>query len=208
MISKLLDIARLESEGLVYDFKNHNLVDVLQGLVARLEVAANEAGRELVVDLPDQAIEVDIDRERLLQVFENLLENSLKFAPEGEKIHVSLELSGAPPGAPRRRGVRGTWVTVSIADRGPGVPDQHKSTIFKEFQQLRLAGQGRDGVGLGLAICREIAEAHQGVVWVDDNPGGGSVFRVAIPRRSRAGVAATALRARGMSGEGRRRAAV
>lgn len=193
MISKLLDIARLESDGLVYDFKRQGLVGLLEELVARFEATASEVGRRVVADLPDREVDVDIDRERLLQVFENLVENSLKFSPEGGEIRLSAAITGPPSLAPRRLGSRGSWVTISVADRGPGVPDQHKSIIFKEFQQIRLAGHGRDGVGLGLAICREITEAHQGMVWVDDNPGGGSIFRVALPRASRTGLARVAM---------------
>ncbi len=194
MISKLLDVARLESEGLVYDFRQEGLVELLRGLVERLDVPAKEAGRELVVDLPEKEILVQVDRDRLAQVFENLIENSLKFSPAGEKIHISVATSGGPPSVRRRRNTaRGPWVTVSVADKGPGVPDLHKSMIFKEFQQVRLAGEGRDGVGLGLAICREITEAHQGVVWVDDNPGGGSIFRVALPRAARGALSRAAV---------------
>ncbi|MEM9405536.1 MAG: HAMP domain-containing sensor histidine kinase [Acidobacteriota bacterium] len=182
MLSKLLDVARLESDGLVYDFKRQDLREMLEGLVARFGVAAREAGRKLVVDIPERPFEIDFDRDRLLQVFENLLENSLKFSPEGSEIVIGVSTQRPPPSPARRRALRSSWVTISVADRGPGVPDQHKSGIFKEFQQLRLAGQGRDGVGLGLAICREITEAHRGAVWVEDNPGGGSIFRVSIPR--------------------------
>ena len=185
MISKLLDIARLESEGLVYDFRRQGLVGLLRDVVARLEVPAREAGHELILEAPEEELAVDVDRDRLVQVFENLIENSLKFSPAREAVRLSIARTGPPKSLARRRGGRGAWATISVADRGPGVPDQHKQGIFKEFQQLRLAGQGRDGVGLGLAICREITEAHQGVVWVEDNPGGGSIFRVALPQASR-----------------------
>jgi signal transduction histidine kinase len=69
----------------------------------------------------------------------------------------------------------------SVADSGPGVPDGHKDLIFAKFHQLRqgkkLTGQG---VGLGLAICKTIVEAHHGSIWVDDNPGGGSIFTVRL----------------------------
>ena len=71
-------------------------------------------------------------------------------------------------------------VTVSVSDRGNGVPDDHKERVFEKFHQIlgrgrRTAGQG---VGLGLAICKTIIDAHRGRIWVEDNPGGGSVFRV------------------------------
>ena len=69
-------------------------------------------------------------------------------------------------------------IMVSVADSGPGVPPLHKQKIFEKFHQVKkgkkIAGQG---VGLGLAICTTIIEAHHGSIWVDDNPSGGSVFR-------------------------------
>jgi len=71
---------------------------------------------------------------------------------------------------------------VSVADSGPGVPDEHKEKIFEKFHQVKqgtkVPGQG---AGLGLAISKTIAEAHRGAIWVEDNPGGGSVFYLALP---------------------------
>jgi len=68
-------------------------------------------------------------------------------------------------------------IVLSVTDSGPGVPDEHKGKIFLKFHQVKhgkkMAGQG---VGLGLAICRTIVEAHHGQIWVEDNPNGGSIF--------------------------------
>jgi len=80
---------------------------------------------------------------------------------------------------------------VAISDAGPGVPDEHKEKIFEKFHQVKqgkkIVGQG---VGLGLAICRTIVEAHRGALWVEDNPGGGSVFYLLL-RTGTAGNAVT-----------------
>jgi signal transduction histidine kinase len=73
-----------------------------------------------------------------------------------------------------------------VIDSGPGVPDEHKRQIFEKFHQVKqgkkMAGQG---VGLGLAICKTIIEAHHGEIWVEDNPGGGSVFTVRLKSPAR-----------------------
>src|SRR5262249_11569100 len=105
------------------------------------------------------------DRDRIVQVVGNLFENALKFAPENSAITVKIERT-----EPRN-------IKVSVADSGPGVPELHKQKIFEKFHQVKkgrkIAGQG---VGLGLAICKTIVEAHHGTIWVEDNPSGGSVF--------------------------------
>jgi signal transduction histidine kinase len=107
----------------------------------------------------------DCDRDRIVQVIGNLFENALKFAPEGSAITVKIDT------AEDRK------VLISVADSGPGVPLEHRKKIFEKFHQVKqgkkIAGQG---VGLGLAICKTIVEAHHGSIWMDNNPGGGSVF--------------------------------
>jgi len=143
---------------------------------------------------------VQCDEDRIVQVFANLIGNAIKFSPPASAIEVQAEAatevpSGAPSGFRRPRfapAENGTYALVSIFDSGPGVPDADKKKIFEKFHQVKLGvklpGQG---VGLGLAICRTIVDAHHGAVWVEDNPGGGSVFRLLL--------------ASGTSGEGVRR---
>jgi two-component system, OmpR family, sensor histidine kinase KdpD len=99
-----------------------------------------------------------------VQVIGNLFENALKFSPPGSDIVTKIHS-------------RDSGILVSVADSGPGVADEHKHKIFLKFHQIRhgkkVAGQG---VGLGLAICKTILEAHSADIWVEDNPNGGSVF--------------------------------
>ena len=108
---------------------------------------------------------VECDRERIMQVIGNLLENALKFSPNNSEIVTRIS-----------KGTNGSILTT-VTDCGPGVPDGHKSKIFRKFHQVKqgkmMAGQG---VGLGLAICKTIVEAHHGEIWVEDHPRGGSVF--------------------------------
>ena len=100
-------------------------------------------------------------------VFANLISNAAKYGAEGTGIVVRLEPAGA------------AW-RISVADRGPGVPDGDKQAIFTRF--TRRAKEGVKGTGLGLSIVRKIVAAHGGRAWVEDNPGGGSVFIVELPR--------------------------
>jgi signal transduction histidine kinase len=126
----------------------------------------------------------------VIQVIGNLLGNALKFSPSGSALQLSLrheeKLPDGLPGAWRVR-LAGPqrekgYAVVSVADNGPGVPAEEKAKIFDKFHQVRRAGKRPgQGTGLGLAICRTITEAHNGAIWVEDNPDGGSVFRLLLP---------------------------
>jgi len=100
-------------------------------------------------------------------VFLNLISNAIKYAPENTEIKVCAEESDKA-------------VKVSVKDRGSGVPDAYKELIFERFKKLEK--KGVKGTGLGLAIVKQIAEINQGKAWVEDNPGGGSIFCVEIPK--------------------------
>jgi signal transduction histidine kinase len=132
---------------------------------------------------------VHADGDRVVQVIQNLLDNAVKHAPNGSEIVVTVAaLPGLPDEVPatRRRALGPAeppagWAGVAVLDRGPGVPAEHRERIFARFQQLPGTGSGR-GVGLGLAICRELVEAHGGALWVAEAPGGGAAFSFALPR--------------------------
>ena len=106
-----------------------------------------------------------IDDVLIEQVLINLLENAAKYTPAGSPIEISATLR---PGE----------VLVTVADRGPGVPDEERERIFEKFHR---AARGAGGIGLGLAICRGIITAHGGRLWVDHRAGGGAAFRFTLP---------------------------
>lgn len=101
-------------------------------------------------------------------VFFNLLSNAIKYSPDGAKIIVAVEDAGQ------------RW-RISFKDSGPGVADKDKERIFERF--LRLERGNIKGTGLGLAIVKRAVELHSGRTWVEDNPEGGSIFYVEIPKR-------------------------
>ena len=103
---------------------------------------------------------------------ENLLENAIKFSPRGGTIEVGVRADGGQ-------------AVVEVADQGPGIPLADRERVFERFVQLDPpprgdGGEGR-GVGLGLAICREIVAAHRGEIWVEGNRPEGSTFGFSLP---------------------------
>jgi signal transduction histidine kinase len=189
MIANLLDLSRLDAGAMRYDMRPHDLVQLVERSVAEIEAHAAESGVRLRLELPVAPLAVHADGDRVVQVVQNLLDNAVKHAPKRSEVVVTVTaLSGLPDGAPaaRRRalgpaGRPAGWAGVAVVDRGPGVPTEHRELIFARFQQLPGAGSGR-GVGLGLAICRELVEAHAGALWVAEAPGGGAAFSFALPR--------------------------
>lgn len=121
-------------------------------------------GRPVIRTLPRECV-VAVDSEGLQHVLWNLLDNAHKYGSEPVELRVD---------------VRGEMAILSVVDGGDGVPPEARERVFERFCRLDADG-GRSGMGLGLPIVREVAEASGGRVWVDDAPGGGAAFRVAIP---------------------------
>jgi len=164
MVGNLLDIARMEAGSMEYEMAPHKLVPVVESVIEEFNVQAREKGIRMRLECDLHSISAECDRERIVQVLGNLFENGLKFSPSNSEIVTSLSTTSE-------------GVLISVSDSGPGVPDEQKDKIFLKFHQVKrgkkVAGQG---VGLGLAICKTIVEAHRGRIWVQDNPNGGSVF--------------------------------
>ena len=185
MIRNLLDLTKIEAGTVEYELLRQDLTPLVRAAAEELEVRAGEKKIRIETDLPETPIEVQCDKDRIVQVIVNLLGNAVKFSPEGGMVRVRLEtVSGIPGTMPevwRGRvpapGPGESFGLLSITDSGPGIADADKTRIFEKFHQVKKGGKVTgQGVGLGLAICRTIAVAHQGAVWVEDNPGGGSRF--------------------------------
>lgn len=173
-----------------YEIKRQDLIALIRTAVAEFEPRSREKGLRIEAELPPSPLLVPCDGDRILQVIGNLLDNALKFSPRGATIGVraslAAKLSERIPENWRPQvshSIDGAgFALVAVSDSGPGVSEPHKEKIFQKFHQVnqgkKVSGQG---VGLGLAICRTIVEAHQGAIWVEDNPAGGSVFSILLP---------------------------
>jgi two-component system clock-associated histidine kinase SasA len=138
---------------------------------AILELEKLWVGRDLhlVTDIPTDLPDVYADQRRMRQVMLNLLENALKFTPEGGRVSLTL----------LHRTTQ--WVQVSVCDTGPGIPRAEQERIFLERVRLPQTSATTSGFGVGLSVCRRIAEVHGGRIWVVSEPGEGACFHFTVP---------------------------
>ncbi|MGE5526030.1 MAG: DUF4118 domain-containing protein [Rhodospirillaceae bacterium] len=165
MVNKLLDMARLSS-GSVHLRKEWQPLQEVVGASLKLLESALE-GRDVRVDLAPDVPLLDFDAVMVERVLCNLLENAAKYTPAGAPIDICARLAG-------------NQVEVSVCDRGPGLPAA-QTDIFGVFKRGERES-AKPGVGLGLAICRAIVEAHGGAIRAYDRPGGGACFAFTLPR--------------------------
>ncbi|MDQ3691070.1 MAG: ATP-binding protein [Chloroflexota bacterium] len=166
LVSELLDAQRLEQPGAIME---REIVD-LRELVELVRNRQLEHGSSIEVEVPQEPIRISVDRMRIAQVLDNLIENALKYS-----------VNGAPPLVQLWN--HGTEARLSVIDHGVGVPEAEGDRIFDRFYRASNAQSITDtGMGLGLYICRRITEEHGGRIWVEPTPGGGSTFTVALAR--------------------------
>jgi two-component system, OmpR family, sensor histidine kinase KdpD len=136
------------------------------------------SGREIHRRLPEDLPPVELDYLQIDQVLTNLLENAVRYTPPETPIDITA-------------GYDGSQVTISVADRGPGIPPADLERIFDKFYRIhntRRAVGSPSGSGLGLAVCRGVIEAHGGRIWAEPRSGGGAVFFITLPVNAFEGV--------------------
>jgi signal transduction histidine kinase len=131
------------------------------------------------------------DYDKVQHIVSNLLENALKFTPVAGRVEIAAEpyhwerrISGHRSIGQERRTRTSSapnTVRVSVSDTGPGIAPEYRQEIFDDFVQLSCGEEHNHGIGLGLAIARRFVVAHSGKIWVEENPGGGSIFRFLLP---------------------------
>ena len=169
LIRDLLQVKQIEAGYLTLERERLAPVGLLSEAVEQLEplVLAKEQNLQRVD--ATNGVYVYGDRERLLQVFSNLIGNAVKFTPSGGQITIGAQ-------------AQDEVVVFSVSDSGPGIPEEHLPHVFDRFWQARRTG--RHGIGLGLAIVKGIVEAHGGSVSVDSEIGQGTTFRFTLPTYS------------------------
>lgn len=167
LIRDLLDVAQLGAGRLSIETAPHGVKPLVHEAVELHRAFAERKSLRITAELPEELPDIVADRDRIIQVFTNLIGNAIKFTPEGGSITLR---AAAENGA----------VRFSVGDTGPGIPDEDQPHLFDAFWQARR--DASQGAGLGLAIARGIVEAHGGSIWVESEVSRGATFHFTIPR--------------------------
>ncbi|MEO8842197.1 MAG: ATP-binding protein [Kofleriaceae bacterium] len=164
LISDLLDASAIENGKLSLNLGRVNLTSVAKQTATDFELLAHDAKSTITVTAPDEPIYVEADRDRLLQALANLVGNALKHA-RGTPVEISIER-------------RAPHAIVAVSDHGPGIPPGEIQHVFDRYWTGRAR---KGGAGLGLAIAKGIAQAHDGLLQVFSRPGEGARFELSLP---------------------------
>jgi PAS domain S-box-containing protein len=167
LINDFLDLQRMESGRQIYHLDHVDVLELLRESIVLFQEA--DGKHALQLKAAENLPLVAADKDRLRQVLSNLLSNAIKFSPDGGIVTVGARQEGGQ-------------VTVWVADQGVGIPPEALSRLFDKFFRVE-SSQTRHigGTGLGLALVKEIIEAHQGLVWVESEPNRGSTFWFTLP---------------------------
>jgi signal transduction histidine kinase len=186
LVAELLELARIESGQVAMARSPLDMAALLRECAEALALQAETARVDWVVEIPNLPPLIG-DRDRLAQVFTNLLDNALKHTPAGGKVQL-MARSTSGSSVVRRWPGFGTqspgleWIEVGVTDSGPGIPPEDLSRIFERFYQVdKSRARKKGGAGLGLAIAKEIVEAHGGAIKAESVVGLGSRFTVTLP---------------------------
>ncbi len=168
LINDLLDLQKLNSGKLDFDFETVEIAELLRQTCDDLEGFASEKG--VAIDLVCHEIpNLVADPLRLRQALANLISNAVKFSPERGKVAIKAEECEET-------------VRIKVTDYGPGIPDDFRSQLFEKFSQAKNPNKIK-GTGLGLAITKTIVEAHNGSIGFDTEPGKETTFWICLPKR-------------------------
>jgi NtrC-family two-component system sensor histidine kinase KinB len=190
LVNNLLDISRMEQGQLHLDLEPLPVYAILDAAIERIEASARsrhiQIEQRLSLDLPP----IEADRDIIVRVLQNLLDNALKFSPQRTTVIVgamrfNAESTPPPSDMPVHPPLTsGTWIVVWVQDQGPGVPAAYHERIFEKFGQVR--GRKGRGTGLGLTFCKLAVEAHHGHIWLESTQHVGSTFAFALPLENQA----------------------
>jgi NtrC-family two-component system sensor histidine kinase KinB len=167
MINDLLDLTRIEQGRVKLDLQPVPAVELVNGAAARMQSRADDASITLDTEVDGELARVMVDRDRIEHVFDNLIVNAIQHTSRGGSIRIEVQPEG-------------DHIRFRVQDSGEGIPREHLPRIFEKF--YRIPGrQPAGGVGLGLAIVREILTAHGGQIDVGSDPGKGTTFTFTLP---------------------------
>lgn len=167
LISELFELSTLENQGAQLHFEPFSMSELIQDVTQKFQLEAKNKNLQLSAHIPEQAAFVSADIGLIQRVLENLIENAIKYTPQGGQIGISL-MNG------------GNRVATSITDTGQGIPPKDLPHIFDRFYRVDKH-RNEDGTGLGLAIAKRIIQLHDSSIDVASNPNAGTTFSFALP---------------------------
>ncbi|MCX5999509.1 MAG: ATP-binding protein [Chloroflexi bacterium] len=167
-VSELLDVARSELGTLTLKRKEVDPVRLIRQITDEMTPLASSQHQLLTLEMPPALPSLWADEERLRQVMLNLVDNAIKFTPQGGTITIRAKEEGPS-------------LMVEVQDTGPGILEKNWQRIFEPYYRVHPDGGRTDGLGLGLALCKTIVTLHEGRIWVESEFGKGSSFYFTIP---------------------------
>ena len=168
LLNDVLDISVIESGNQRLCLEPTDLRSLVEESIALSHPLAHRKGTRIETLYEEPRPVVTLDRRKMLQVFQNLIGNAIKYSQSGAKIELAIVTQGRS-------------ILITVRDNGPGIPHDELDSIFTPFHRTRAAG-AEHGTGLGLAICKRIVESHGGKIWAENAVGGGAVFRISLTR--------------------------
>jgi two-component system, NtrC family, sensor histidine kinase GlrK len=169
LVNSLLDLSKMEAGMMTFNLERKEVAPLITRVVEEIGPLIRAKQIILETKIPGKLPSIKMDSERILQVLRNLIGNALKFTPAGGRVVISA-LSRDPE------------IEISVADTGPGIPEENLKTIFEKFRQLTTKDSPLiRGTGLGLAIARQIITSHGGKIWAESELGRGSTFIFVLP---------------------------
>jgi two-component system, NtrC family, sensor histidine kinase KinB len=168
-VDSLLDISKMESGEIRLDREPTPIAQIVDSVRTELKPLAEELEVEIVSEVDANLPLLDIDGDKIERMVLNLVDNALKYSPSESIVMVRAHV------------VDEHYLQIAVVDSGPGVPEEYKRRLFDRFVQVEGRKNIRRGVGLGLTFCKLVVEAHGGDIWIEDNPEGGSIFKVTLP---------------------------
>jgi two-component system phosphate regulon sensor histidine kinase PhoR len=174
LIDDLLSLSRIELNAHLRPQTPIELVPIVGQVTDGLETLARDRHVKVLINAPDAPLIVLGDRDELLRVFENLVENALKYGASGKRIEINVTRGETPDGLPEAR--------VAVRDFGPGIAPEHLPRLTERFYRVDVAdSRAQGGTGLGLALAKHILNRHRGRLSIASVPGAGATFTVHLP---------------------------
>jgi len=174
LIDDLLSLSRIELTEHMHPEAAVDLVPIVRQVVDGLQMLATDRNVEIVVAPPDQSAFVPGDRDELTRVFENLIENALKYGASGKRVDIFFSVANAPGGEAE--------TLVTIRDYGPGIAAEHIPRLTERFYRVDVTqSRAEGGTGLGLSLVKHILNRHRGRLTIESETGKGATFTVRLP---------------------------